>query len=413
MNAFIRRVAALSLFALLAVLHTSGAASGAKEPASQPRKPPPAGAAGDCTTSGCHDGYAKAKVVHAPVEAGSCDTCHAPVEGDAHQFKRTAEGSALCLECHESVTENLKNLHGPVAAGECTACHNPHASPYAKLLSADERQTCLQCHEDIGDRLTKQKHPHAPVADGCTACHNPHGADNRMNLRSALPALCLDCHEDIRGQMDDSPVKHAAMTTGRSCAGCHDPHASDLPKVMLKPTMELCLTCHNQELVWDTGRVANIAQLLKDRPNHHGPIADDDCTTCHAPHGSTNARLLTSAYPAGFYADFGEKQYALCFGCHESEAFTEEQTSTATAFRNGPQNLHYLHVNRSPKGRTCRACHDPHATAGPKHVAEAVQFGQWRLPVGFTATETGGSCASGCHRPYRYDREKPVTNLPQ
>ena len=40
---------------------------------------------------------------------------------------------------------------------------------------------------------------------------------------------------------------------------------------------------------------------------------------------------------------------------------TEERSKTVTDFRYGNVNLHKLHVNRE-KGRTCRACHNIHAS---------------------------------------------------
>jgi hypothetical protein len=53
-----------------------------------------------------------------------------------------------------------------------------------------------------------------------------------------------------------------------------------------------------------------------------------------------------------------------------------------------------------------------HASKSPHLLAQEVPFGQWQLPIGFHATENGGTCASGCHRVYRYDREEPVVNVP-
>ena len=80
-----------------------------------------------------------------------------------------------------------------------------------------------------------------------------------------------------------------------------------------------------------------------------------------------------------------------------------------TGFRNGDANLHYLHVNRE-KGRSCRACHDEHASDQPKHIRESVPFGRWVMRTQYTKTDTGGGCMTGCHTPYKYDRESPVSN---
>ncbi|MBT9536511.1 MAG: cytochrome C, partial [Nitrospirae bacterium] len=75
------------------------------------------------------------------------------------------------------------------------------------------------------------------------------------------------------------------------------------------------------------------------------------------------------------------------------------------------KNLHFVHVNKTIKGRTCRACHDVHATNNPKHIRDAVPFGAWGLPVGFQKASNGGSCQPGCHQKFEYNRIKPVKNM--
>src|SRR3712207_4444732 len=82
-----------------------------------------------------------------------------------------------------------------------------------------------------------------------------------------------------------------------------------------------------------------------------------------------------------------------------------ERTATATGFRDGDRNLHFLHVNRAEKGRTCRACHDAHSSSVANHMRESVPFGDWALPVGFQPTADGGSCTPGCHLPVSYSRK--------
>ena len=34
-------------------------------------------------------------------------------------------------------------------------------------------------------------------------------------------------------------------------------------------------------------------------------------------------------------------------------------------------------------------------------IADSVAFGSWKLPLKFVKTESGGSCAPGCHTPVR------------
>ena len=109
-----------------------------------------------------------------------------------------------------------------------------------------------------------------------------------------------------------------------------------------------------------------------------------------------------------FYAPFHVEDYALCFSCHSQDLVLTKETSNLTDFRNGDLNLHYLHVNKPQRGRTCRSCHATHASNLPKHIRESVPFGTWSLPIEFKKTQTGGSCAPGCHLPKKYDRNDPV-----
>ncbi len=420
---------------------------------------PGADYSGSCTASGCHDGYAKRSVVHGPIAMDACDSCHEETGKAVHKFRLIEEGADLCLdchdegfsgkvqhapaadgqcttchdphasdaknllqaatiaelcaECHEEITEDRTFLHGPVAAGACTSCHNPHSSDHPALLAATGPKVCTKCHETFVARLADSAFSHQPVRDDCTACHDAHGGDNKMNLSSIPPDLCLDCHDDIADAIDDASVEHSPVTSGKGCTNCHDPHASPIAHGLLLKSMDLCLSCHDKELDSGSGKIANIAQLLADNPMHHGPVAQEDCVSCHNPHGGANFRMLTEAYPRSFYSPFEEEHYAMCFSCHEAEMLEDEETDDLTNFRNGERNLHYLHVNRPVKGRTCRACHNPHASSKPKLIADSVPFGEWRIPTSFEQTPTGGSCAPGCHRLYRYDRETPVTNLPQ
>lgn len=419
----------------------------------------PAKITGDCRSTECHGGLAARPVVHSPVETGACDACHEAEPGDAHKFKLTRSGAALCtdchdeeafegkvvhgpvangeclschdphggqvkklltaktggelcLQCHEDVTEDLAFLHGPVGAGECTACHKPHASDHAKLLIAPTKTLCIECHEDSLERIETAKHVHAPVRDDCTACHRPHGGGDAKFLTAAAPALCLDCHDTLAERIQDATVHHSAVSSGGACLTCHDAHASQQNAILRGPSKDLCLSCHSQEVKAGDRSIPDMAAVLKAQPDHHGPIRDGDCGACHDPHGTQQPALLAKAFPPKMYAAFKDDHYALCFECHEAEAFEDARTDDATAFRNGDQNLHYLHVNKAEKGRTCRVCHDPHAGPSPHHIAASVPFGNWRIPINYTATETGGACLPGCHRPYRYDREEAVVNIP-
>jgi len=360
----------------------------------------------------CHDKEFTRKVVHEPVKEGECTGCHDPHQSP-YQYMLKGEAENLCFNCHDRDIIGEKYVHGPVAVGGCSICHQPHESDYPKLLNAEGNEVCFSCHTDKADAFKAKKYMHSPVEEGCTMCHSPHGGKFQYNLSAdGRKDLCLACHEDMQSFIAGVKDKHLALDTEKGCLACHDPHVSDYANQLKMQPAELCLSCHDRDYLDDNGkvRVANMKKILEENSDHHGPIRENDCSACHSPHGSNNFRMLWENFPELFYAPYMEKNYALCFMCHEHTLAEEKYTTTLTGFRNGNQNLHYVHVNNPVKGRTCRACHDAHATNNPKHIRDGVPFGAWELPINFKKTETGGQCLPGCHQLFKYDRDKPVKN---
>ena len=359
----------------------------------------------------CHDKKFTGKVIHPPVQEGKCAGCHDPHQSP-YQFQLRGEGADLCFICHDKELAAGKYVHGPVAVGGCSICHSPHESDYPKLLMATGNDVCFSCHSDKADAFQGKKHMHSPVKEGCTLCHSPHSGPFQYSLSAdSKRDLCFACHGDIQEHVGEVKVKHRGLDTDKKCLACHDPHVADYANQLIMQPADLCLSCHDREYRDDGKvRVANMKAILQQNKDHHGPIRQNDCSACHNPHGSANFRMLLEYFPELFYAPYRASNYRLCFMCHEQTIAEEKFTTTLTGFRNDDQNLHYVHVNKAVKGRTCRACHDAHATNNPKHIRDAVPFGAWQLPINFEKTATGGRCLPGCHQIFRYDREKAVEN---
>lgn len=363
----------------------------------------------------CHQLALKEPHLHKPVVDGQCVQCHRPHGGSDRYLLKAETPNDLCKQCHEDVVGAKKVVHGPVAAGACSACHAAHASKFPKLLSGKDQELCLQCHVSKKDQIKTMRFVHGPVATDCRACHDAHASDHKMMLKAETGPLCNSCHEDIKHTVETAKTKHAAVTTERACLNCHDPHASNFPSDLKDDMLKLCFECHDREITLKDGtKLSNIKAVLATGKSLHGPIAQHNCAACHQIHGGSNFRLLVKAYPPEFYAPFKEESYALCFSCHERQLVRDARTTTLTNFRNGDISLHYLHVNQEKKGRTCRACHETHASSKAKHIRESVPFGTggWKLPINYEKSETGGKCGPGCHRPYAYDRVNPVDNQP-
>lgn len=424
----------------------------------------PTGPVDRCVSSDCHGDKLVGKVLHAPSAQRKCDACHLLADAAEHRFTLTVDKAKLCTACHVQTYRDVvhqpvadgdctgchdphgsdhrfsllddpvgglcgrchkpeeftgkKHVHGPVAAGACILCHEVHSSWHPRLLVKPEQDLCVSCHEDVIADLELYRHVHPPVVQGrCATCHDPHASDHPAQLRRGAPEICFSCHEHdaIKRKVETSQHQHGALGTEVSCTGCHAGHGSAMPKLLAQPLMSLCLSCHDKPVeTKDNRRLTDMALLLKDNPDHHGPVRRADCAACHDPHASPNFKLLAGEYPEMFYAPFDLKNYDLCFTCHIKELVTVETSLGVTGFRHGERNLHFVHVNKEKKGRTCRACHEVHASKRPFHMREKVPFGDggWEIEVNFEKRPDGGRCAPGCHEEEVYRRQGVVSTKP-
>ena len=351
-------------------------------------------------------------VVHKPLADNDCLACHNPHGGATGKFTRGERLDRLCNTCHQDVTANKSKVHGPVAAAACSSCHEPHASKHPNLLVATGRDLCFTCHAEMKEQMTRVKFQHKAVEQDCTSCHDPHASNFPMQVKQEPLALCTSCHEHepIKQAALSAKNKHSIVTSGDACLNCHTAHGGDLAKLMRNDQLTVCMKCHNNPIDRGQGKptVAAVAEVLDPGMDKHGPINQGSCGGCHNVHGSDAAHLLAKAYPEPFYQPFALDKYDLCFSCHDKQLVLTQRTTGLTKFRNGERNLHFLHVNKSDRGRNCRACHDAHASPNPLHVRSSVPYGNWEMPINFKQTQTGGSCAPGCHKPFEYDRETAV-----
>lgn len=300
--------------------------------------------------------------------------------------------------CHSAKSEG-PYVHKPVRDGECLSCHKPSGQKHPRvkkgafgLTDNGKSGLCNECHE----RKDTMKFIHGPIKTGdCLACHDIHQSNNKKQLKAPNEGgkLCYMCHE--KGKFDRK-YPHPPIAEGK-CTGCHDPHQSNVKYMLKGDGMQLCLLCHAKGMF--TGK------------SIHKPVAQGDCTACHSIHGTQYPRLLKQYYADELYMPYDKRNFALCFLCHNNQLADDLRTDTQTNLRNGMFNIHFIHINKKEKGRSCKVCHDPHAAAQPRLIAEKIPgFGAWRIPILFTKTDTGGTCVVGCHKPKSYDRINAVIN---
>jgi predicted CXXCH cytochrome family protein len=352
------------------------------------------------TCENCHKKterkFLSKEFIHSPVKNGDCTSCHDPHESD-YPFIMRNSFSALCKTCHNvKALFTGRYLHKPVKDGNCGLCHEPHASNNKARLIDSGANLCVLCHHDMITGMT-QNYVHKPILEsGCNGCHDSHSGTNKFRLTASAEQMCFTCHKDKENEINQYTKKHEPASSGQ-CITCHSPHYSEMKYLLLDDVDTLCYKCHKKNITW------------KERRFLHGPILQGNCSACHNPHGSDNAYILRLSFPQEFYARYEKGTYALCFLCHKEALISEKETENITYFRNGNMNLHTFHVKQE-KGRTCRACHDVHASDLEHHLREEFLFGTISLPLFYSKTETGGSCLPGCHRKRGYDRVNRVQN---
>ena len=301
-----------------------------------------------------------------------------------------------------------QSLHAPFAGANCSFCHEKEDTKAPGPLLKPTNEICLDCHEDFKQYMAR-KFKHSPVMASCSNCHNAHNSKYTMLLVNDISSLCLGCHSDLKSVTTEAKVKHDVTLKGKACSNCHNPHGANVEHLLISLPYDLCVTCHGNEGVLDHEglELTNFKMLLAENPEHHGPVKAKDCSACHNPHGEEYFRLLKQQYPPKFYSSYNPEFYALCFNCHEERVFEEPRTETLTLFRNGDKNLHYIHVSKMERGRTCRACHEVHAAKQKHHIRDGVPYGSkgWVLEIRYSPTPFGGECGKNCHDSRSYNNQ--------
>jgi hypothetical protein len=237
---------------------------------------------------------------------------------------------------------------------------NPEASVHRQQIP----HTCGKCH--VGVVETYQRSIHG----------------QRLSEDDPNAPVCIDCH--TTHSITHAGTSQFTMDVISECGACHD-----------RPSMRTDRSFYETYRKSYHGQVTALGSMRAAR-----------CSDCH---GSSHNALLRKKCPGSLYAPFELTNYALCFECHDPQSVLVEKTDVATDFRNGEVNLHFVHVNRKKKGRTCKTCHELHGAQQPKQIATNVEFTrQWVMPLGFSKTEDGGSCAPQCHEAVSYTRGKPA-----
>jgi DmsE family decaheme c-type cytochrome len=211
----------------------------------------------------------------------------------------TPVGQETCQECHEGygagVHSRLAGFEYMGGTEGCEACHGggslhvdsdgDQILKFGELLPEESAAVCAKCHTD--GKLMGWTHSEHALSDvACNDCHTIHG-DGKSALKQEDPELCYSCHQEQQAKANfpsHHPVKEGKMTSG----DCHNPHGELQTEELAR---DLCLECH--------------ARYRGPFVFEHAPV-EEDCSTCHDPHGTVANNLLLQNEPF------------LCLQCHEN-----------------------------------------------------------------------------------------------
>ncbi|HQR75638.1 MAG TPA: DmsE family decaheme c-type cytochrome [Burkholderiaceae bacterium] len=218
--------------------------------------------------------------------------------------------SAKCLMCHSAVYEKMARTRHMAAADSrtfgCIGCHgssSDHAdNPVEKrpdqvfkgkgaIDAGAATEVCLACHVSATPKpmmlWAGSAHPQSGVA--CNDCHQVHVDKEKVFNKAEQPSVCYACHKEQR-VLGNRPFRHPVQEGKVTCSDCHSAHGSAGPKLARRDTINTtCYTCH--------------AEKRGPFVQNHEPV-QDNCATCHNPHGSNIAGMLHTRDPI------------LCNQCH-------------------------------------------------------------------------------------------------
>ena len=227
------------------------------------------------------------------------------------------KGADSCIACHDDAIALavFRTAHAvptdpgsPFGHGQlqCEACHGPGGRHAARVRRGQERppviefgsdeetpveaqnRMCLGCH-DAGVSVGWHGGPHDNDEVVCADCHVSHAPRDAVLQTSTQPEVCFGCHQVQRSETLKA-FSHPFFEGKMGCAGCHSPHGETTATGFVRPTLnDTCNDCHAEKrgpYLWE-----------------HAPVSED-CSLCHAPHGSNHQGMLTRRAPL------------LCQSCH-------------------------------------------------------------------------------------------------
>ena len=261
--------------------------------------------------------------------------------GSAAGVPAQEQEKPVCAKCHEEMAakflhsfhEHMWKGQGRSQANVCQTCHGPadrhlqnpsretivSFGPKSAQSPEEQSRVCLGCHASFKEVANWEMSEHKRNDIACVSCHTIHAINPKPNQ----PEVCFGCHHDIK--MQANKFSHHPVIEGKiKCSDCHNTHGT-LSRHMIRAenVNQLCYQCHADKrgpFIWE-----------------HPPV-EENCATCHNPHGSRHENLLVEKVPN------------LCQDCHSDSQHPGTPYDAKSSFLgSNPSNRFYA--------RSCLNCH--------------------------------------------------------
>ncbi|MGA1870984.1 MAG: hypothetical protein ACMUJM_20800 [bacterium] len=342
---------------------------------------------------------------------GSCHKAHGKSQAYKEPERELAKTYGLLF-----MEENSSNKY--LLAGTCQACHQKKGHGDPQLL------VCRECDSDDDTQENRySKDEYGWKAGECEQCHRQHAKGDSPNdyllFAENNNAICFSngCHG---GKPDTYPSQETDRVPAGLFAGYFEKYGNYDGNVKRATT-------RNNRARWpgkDVYENSLYSPHYNDSDNLNDPdmpLKDKDakglCLNCHNPHAVIGPDadpnipfdLLRDTYlNTGSSSDDAEKNYKLCFNCHEN--IKEYYTITSSEYDPNSSG-HQIRMNSSLASEwpdyisrgdklSCSNCHNPHGSnRNNKYLLSDQREGWYNLSDTLANAEECRRFCFGCHVP--------------
>lgn len=204
---------------------------------------------------------------------------------------RASAGSLLLLICWAGVralpAAGQQPGSAPKPAASAAEIESREICPAGRALKPEQIAQCYSCHGDVQAAFAEaSRHPVGEGRMTCGDCHDAHDSASGGSVKAAADAnaTCTRCHTEKAGPFT---WEHPVVKV-EGCVSCHSPHGSPNAHLLtFSDANTLCLQCHSATNASVSAHTAAPAAAGQKQ------AAAAQCTSCHTQiHGSNASDIF-------------------------------------------------------------------------------------------------------------------------